>query len=144
MTDALIHGTPMRPWRRRTPDVPFSITVTSARARRDHADEYAGRTSITHTYPRLAGHSDVTVSGTPSSRASTPTPTQLAWSCRSDGTTDRRLPGEIGDWQQWPDPAQWNDFNGLHQWTNVELTEIPPQITGTRSPSPRSLATPTS
>jgi hypothetical protein len=38
--------------------------------------------------------------------------------------------GEIGDWQQWSDPSQWNDFNGLDQSTNVELTEIPPQITG--------------
>jgi hypothetical protein len=27
-------------------------------------------------------------------------------------------------------PGQWNDFNGLNQWTNTELTEIPPQITG--------------
>jgi hypothetical protein len=54
-----------------------------------------------------------------------------AWTCPYNETnTIVAFQGEIGDWQQWPDSAQWNDFNGLDQWTNVELTEIPPEITG--------------
>jgi hypothetical protein len=38
--------------------------------------------------------------------------------------------GEIGDFQQWTDSSQWPDFYGMDSWTNVEESEIPPEISG--------------
>jgi hypothetical protein len=38
--------------------------------------------------------------------------------------------GEVDDFGQWTDAAQRADFYGLDSWTNVEVTYIPPTISG--------------
>ena len=78
-----------------------------------------------------AGTWDVTISGTDVQQGVNADCNAITWTCPFNETnTIVAFQGEIGDWQQWSDPAQRNDFNGLDQWTSVELTEIPPQITG--------------
>jgi hypothetical protein len=111
--------------------VPFSITVDVGAHPPRVVDEYAGDVSAANTYDSATGTWDVTVSGTAVEQGVNADCDAITWTCPADETnTIVAFQGEIGDWQQWPDPAQWNDFNGLDQWTNVELTEIPPQITG--------------
>jgi hypothetical protein len=79
----------------------------------------------------VAGTWDVTVSGTAVEQGVNADCDATTWTCPTNETsTIVAFQGEIGDWQQWPDSAQWNDFDGLDRWTNAELTEIPPQITG--------------
>src|ERR1022692_4594318 len=120
--DAQIHGTyaTLAPG---DAGVPFSITVD--------VDAHAGGVSVTDTYDGGAGTWDVTVSGTAVEQGVNADCDAITWTCPQDETnTIVAFQGEIGDWQQWSDPAERNDFNGLDQWTNVELTEIPPQITG--------------
>jgi hypothetical protein len=39
--------------------------------------------------------------------------------------------GQADDFQFTSIPtAEWNDYNGLREWTNVELSDLPPQISG--------------
>jgi hypothetical protein len=38
--------------------------------------------------------------------------------------------GDLGDFGQWTDEAQRADFYGMDSWTNVEVTYIPPTISG--------------
>jgi hypothetical protein len=111
--------------------VPFSITVDVGAHPPRVVDEYAGGVSVTNAYDQGTGTWDVTVSGTAVEQGVNADCNAVTWSCPQDETnTIVAFQGEIGDWQQWADSAQWNDFSGLDQWTNVELTEIPPQITG--------------
>ena len=111
--------------------IAFSITVDVGPHPPRVSDEYAGGVSVTNTFNRRVGIWDVTVSGTAVEQGVNADCDAVAWTCPTNETkTIVAFQGEIGDWQQWSDKAQWNDFNGLDQWTNVELTEIPPQITG--------------
>jgi hypothetical protein len=111
--------------------VPFSITVDVGGHPPRVVDEYAGGVSVTDTFDSVAGTWDVTVSGTAVEQGVNADCDATAWTCPANETnTIVAFQGEIGDWEQWSDSAQWNDFNGLDQWTNAELTEIPPQITG--------------
>lgn len=130
IADALIHGT----YATLAPTdvgVSFSITVDVGKHRPRVVAEYSGGVSVTDTFNGRAGIWDVTVSGTAVEQGVNADCDAIHWTCPSDETnTIVAFQGEIDDWQQWPDSAQWNDFNGLDQWTNVELTEIPPQITG--------------
>jgi hypothetical protein len=130
IADALIHGT----YATLAPGdvgVPFSITVNVGAHPPRVVDEYAGGVTVADTYDKVAGTWDVTVSGTAVEQGVNADCNAINWTCPQNETnTIVAFQGEIGDWQQWPDSAQWNDFDGLDQWTNVELTEIPPQITG--------------
>lgn len=130
IADALIKGT----YETLAPGdvgVPFSIKVDVGTHPPRVVDEYAGGVSVTDTYDRGAGTWDVTVSGTAVEQGVNADCDATTWTCPLNETnTIVAFQGEIGDWQQWPDSAQWNDFDGLDQWTNVELTEIPPQISG--------------
>jgi len=111
--------------------VPFSITVDVGAHPPRVVDEYAGGVSVTDAYDSAAGTWDVTVSGTAVEQGVNADCDATTFTCPNNETnTIVAFQGEIGDWQQWPDSAQWNDFDGLDQWTNVEETEIPPQITG--------------
>jgi hypothetical protein len=111
--------------------VPFSITVDVGAHRPRVVDEYAGGVSVTHTFHRAAGTWNVTISGTAVEQGVNADCNAITWTCPQNETnTIVAFQGEIGDWEQWTDSAQRNDFNGLEQWTNVELSEIPPQITG--------------
>jgi hypothetical protein len=128
--DAQIHGT----YETLAPadaGVPFSITVDVGAHPPRVLGEYAGGVSVAKTYNRAASTWDVTVSGTAVQQGVNADCDAIAWSCPQNETnTIVAFQGEISDWQQWSDSAQRNDFNGLNQWTNVELTEVPPQITG--------------
>jgi hypothetical protein len=111
--------------------VPFSITVDVGAHRPRVLDEYAGGVSVAKTFDSAGGTWDVTVSGTAVQQGVNADCDAVAFTCpHNDTNTIVAFQGEIGDWQQWADSAQVNDFNGLDQWTNVEETEIPPQITG--------------
>jgi hypothetical protein len=111
--------------------VKFSITVNVGKHPPRVLDEYAGGVSVTKNFNGRAGTWDVTVTGTAVKQGVNADCNAVAWTCPTDETnTIVAFQGEIGDWQQWADAAQWADFNGLNQWTNVELTAIPPQITG--------------
>jgi hypothetical protein len=111
--------------------VSFSITVNVGAHPPRVVDEYAGGVTVTKTYNTAAGTWDVTVSGTAVQQGVNADCDAVTFTCPNNETnTIVAFQGEIGDWQQWPDSAQWNDFNGLDQWTNVEETEIPPQISG--------------
>ncbi len=107
--------------------MPFSITVNVGAHPRRVTEEYADGASVTEA--NVAGNWHV--SGTAVEQGVNADCNAVTWSCPFNETsTIVAFQGEIGDWQQWANPAQWNDFNGLHQWTNVELSEIPPQISG--------------
>jgi hypothetical protein len=109
--------------------VPFSITVDTGSHQPRVTDEYAAGASVSKSF--TAGHWDVTVSGTAVEQGVNADCDAVAFTCPANETnTIVAFQGEIGDWQQWSDSAQWSDFNGLDQWTNAELTEIPPQISG--------------
>lgn len=109
--------------------VPFSITVDVGAHPPRVADEYAGGVSVSSS--SVAGAWDVTVSGTAVEQGVNADCNATTWSCPLNETnTIVAFQGEIGDWQQWTNSSQWNDFDGLGQWTNAELSEIPPQITG--------------
>ncbi len=111
--------------------VPFSITVNVGKHPPRAIDEYADGVSTTSTFDSGTGTWDVTVSGSAVEQGVNADCNAVAWTCPFNETnTIVAFQGEVGDWQQWSDQAQWNDFNGLDQWTNVELTEIPPEITG--------------
>lgn len=130
IADAQIHGTfaTLAPG---DAGIPFSITVDVGAHPPRVVDEYAGGVSVTDTFDHVTSTWDVTVSGTAVEQGVNADCNATTFTCPPNETsTIVAFQGEIGDWQQWPDPAQWNDFNGLDQWTNVELTEIPPQITG--------------
>ncbi len=131
IADALIKGT-YATLASTDAGVPFSITVDVGAHPPRVLDEYAGGVSVTKTYDSGSSSWDVTVSGTAVEQGVNADCNAINWTCPYNETsTIVAFQGEIGDWQQWPDSAQWNDFNGLDQWTNVELTEIPPEITGT-------------
>ena len=128
--DALIHGTfeTLAPG---DAGVPFTITVDVGKHSPRVVDEYAAGASVTKTFERRSGTWDVTVSGTAVEQGVNADCDAVAFTCPPNETnTIVAFQGEIGDWQQWSDAGQRNDFNGLDQWTNAELTEIPPQITG--------------
>jgi hypothetical protein len=111
--------------------IPFSITVDVGAHPPRVVDEYAGGVSVSDSYDTSAGTWDVTVSGTAVEQGVNADCNAITFTCPQNETnTIVAFQGEIGDWQQWPDSAQWNDFDGLDQWTNIEETEIPPQITG--------------
>jgi hypothetical protein len=112
-------------------NMPFSITVDVGKHRPRVVDEYAGGVTATDAFNGRVGTWDVTISGTAVEQGVNADCNAVAWTCPQNETnTIVAFQGEIGDWQQWSDSAQWNDFDGLDQWTNVELTEIPPQISG--------------
>lgn len=112
-------------------NVPFSITIDVGKHRPRVVDEYAGGVTVADTFNGRVGTWDVTIAGTGVEQGVNADCNAVAWTCPFNETNAIvAFQGEIGDWQQWPDSAQWNDFNGLDQWTNVELTEIPPQISG--------------
>ena len=111
--------------------VPFSITVNVGAHPPRVVDEYASGVNVTDAFDGVAGTWNVTVSGTAVEQGVNADCNAVTWTCPANETnTIVAFQGEIGDWQQWSDTAQWNDFGGLDQWTNAELTEIPPQITG--------------
>jgi hypothetical protein len=111
--------------------VAFSITVDVGVHPPRVVDEYTGGASVIKTFDNVAGTWNVTISGTAVTQGVNADCNAVTWTCPFNETnTIVAFQGEIGDWQQWSDSAQWGDFNGLNQWTNVELTEIPPQITG--------------
>jgi hypothetical protein len=111
--------------------VPFSITVNVGKHLPRVTDEYADGVTVQDTYNRLAGTWNVTVSGTAVLQGVNDHCNWTTWTCPPNETsTVVVFQGEIGDWQQWDAPAQWNHFTGLNQWTNVEMTEIPPEIYG--------------
>jgi hypothetical protein len=111
--------------------VPFSITVDVGKHNPRVVDEYAGGVSVSKSFNGRVGTWDVTVSGTAVDQGVNADCNAVTFTCPTNETnTIVAFQGEIGDWQQWSDSAQWNDFNGLDQWTNVEETAIPPQITG--------------
>jgi hypothetical protein len=128
--DALIKGT----YETLAPtdvNVPFSITIDVGKHRPRVVDEYAGGVTTSDTFNSRVGSWNVTISGTAVEQGVNADCDAVAWTCPFNETnTIVAFQGEVGDWQQWPDSAQWNDFNGLNQWTNVELTEMPPQISG--------------
>ena len=130
IADAQIHGTyaTLAPG---DAGVPFSITVDVGAHPPRVSDEYAGDAGVTDSYDHAAGTWDVTVSGSAVEQGVNADCVATTFTCPQNETnTIVAFQGEIGDWQQWSDKAEWDDFNGLDQWTNVELTEIPPQITG--------------
>lgn len=109
--------------------IQFSITVDVGKHQPRVTDEYAGDASV--TVNQVGSDWEVTISGTAVEQGVNADCDAVAWTCPVNETnTIVAFQGEIGDWQQWSDSAQWSDFNGLSQWTNAELTEIPPQITG--------------
>jgi hypothetical protein len=111
--------------------VPFSITVDVGAHPPRAVEEYAGGVSTSSTFDSGLGTWDVTVSGTAVEQGVNDDCNAITWSCPfNDNHTIVAFQGEIDDFQQWSNPAQWNDFWGLQQWTNVELTETPPEITG--------------
>ncbi len=110
--------------------VPFSITVNVGTHQPRVVDEYAGGVSVTRTETRSRTW-NVTIAGTGVEQGVNADCNAVAFTCPENETnTIVAFQGEIGDWQQWSDSAEWHDFSGLNQWTNVELTAIPPQITG--------------
>jgi hypothetical protein len=111
--------------------VPFSITVDVGPHQPRVTDEYADGASISQSFDTMAGTWDVTVSGTAVEQGVNADCNAVNFTCPANETnTIVAFQGEIGDWEQWPDSSQWNDFNGLDQWTNAELTTIPPEISG--------------
>jgi hypothetical protein len=111
--------------------VPFSITINVGKHPPRAVEEYAGDETSSNTFDSVTGEWTVTVSGTAVLQGVNADCNAVTWSCPfNDNNTIVAFQGEIDDFQQWPNPAQWNDFNGLEQWTNVELTETPPEITG--------------
>jgi hypothetical protein len=128
ISDALIPGT----YQTLAPadeGVPFSITVNVGTHPPRVVDEYADGVSVTST--RLAGSWTVTVSGTAVLQGVNDHCNWSTWTCPPNETsTVVVFQGDIGDFQQWDTPAQWDHFTGLNQWTNVEMSEIPPEIYG--------------
>jgi hypothetical protein len=111
--------------------VPFSITVDFGAHPPRVVDEYADGVTVAKNYNTATSTWDVTVSGTAVLQGVNNDCNAISFTCPyNDSNTVVTFQGDIGDWQQWSDPAQVNDFNGLDQWTNVEETEIPPEITG--------------
>ena len=109
--DALIHGT----YATLAPGdvgVPFSITVDVGTHPPRVSDEYAENVSVTNTFN--GGAWDVTVSGIAVEQGVNADCNAVTWTCPQNETnTIVAFQGEIGDWQQWPNSSQWNDFNGL-------------------------------
>jgi hypothetical protein len=111
--------------------VPFSITVDFGAHPPRVVDEYADGVNVAKTYDTADSTWDVTISGTAVEQGVNADCDAISFTCPYNETnTVVTFQGDIGDWQQWADSAQWNDFDGLDQWTNVEETAIPPQITG--------------
>jgi hypothetical protein len=109
----------------------FSITIDVGAHPPRVTDEYAGGVSVTDVFDGMAGTWDVTVSGTAVLQGVNADCNAVAFTCPANETnTIVAFQGEVGDWAQWSGPGQASDFTGLDQWTNVELTEIPPQISG--------------
>jgi hypothetical protein len=54
------------------------------------------------------------------------------WTCKGTAVTQRHgyLGGQVTDYNSWTDTAQRDSFYGMDFSTNIEATEIPPQITG--------------
>lgn len=110
--------------------VPFSITVDVGAHQPRVTDEYAGDATVATSL--VSGDWHVTVSGTAVEQGVNADCDAVAWTCPVNETsTIVAFQGEVGDWEQWSNSSQWNDFTGLDQWTNAELTEIPPEISGT-------------
>ncbi len=111
--------------------VQFSITVDVGNHPPRVTDEYADGVSESSTFDQVKNTWNVTVTGNAVEQGVNADCDAVAWTCPFNETnTIVAFQGEIGDWQQWSNPAQWNDFNGLQQWTNAELSEIPPEISG--------------
>ena len=112
--------------------VPWTVTVNAGTHSVRAFDEFGDDIAVTTT-ANGDGTSNVTIAGVP---VTTPvndechpvTPVSCPFRSGQDVTI---LQGEIGDFQQWSDASQWNDFTGLNLWTNVEETNIPPTISGT-------------
>jgi hypothetical protein len=53
------------------------------------------------------------------------------WSCpETAGANLTSFFGEASDFEQWEDHSQWVDFDGMNAWTNIEASDIPPQVIG--------------
>jgi hypothetical protein len=51
------------------------------------------------------------------------------WNCpREAGANVTTLQGEFRDFNNWDDASQRGDFMGMDSWTNVEASDVPPQI----------------
>jgi hypothetical protein len=128
--DALIKGT----YETLAPgdvNVPFSITVDVGSHTPRVVDEYADNVTVSKVFDGGTSSWDVTISGDAVEQGVNADCDAINFTCPFNETnTIVAFQGEIGDWQQWSPSSQWNDFTGLDQWTNVEETEIPPQITG--------------
>src|SRR6185437_7068706 len=100
--------------------LPFSITVDVGAHQPRVTDEYAGDATVATS--QVAGDWHVTVSGTAVEQGVNADCNAVAWTCPVNETnTIVAFQGEVGDWEQWANSSQWNDFNGLDQWTNTEL-----------------------
>jgi hypothetical protein len=79
------------------------------------------------------GTYDVTITGNPVTmgvNAECQT-SSWPWQCPATaGANVTSFQGDISDFEQWNDPSQWGDFNGMDIWTNVEASDVPPEITG--------------
>ena len=111
--------------------IPFSLTVNVGKHPPRVTDEYAGRRHR-HRHLRQRGRNLGRHRLRHCRRARRQRRLQRGHLDLPQNETNTivAFQGEIGDWEQWSNSAQWNDFNGLDQWTNTELTEIPPEITG--------------
>jgi hypothetical protein len=93
-------------------------------------DEYGDKVTVSRS--QSGGGYDVTTTGNPVTMGVNADCTYNPYpSCPFQASQDVTIfQGEIGDFQQWTDSSQWSDFYGMDSWTNVEESEIPPQITG--------------
>jgi Fibronectin type III domain len=110
----------------------WSITVDMGTHVPRETDEYVDGATVT----RLAnndGTYTVTITGNPVTMGvnaecdDSVTPAHCPFEAGQDVTN---FAGEISDFQQWGDSSQWNDFYGMDESTNVEVTYVPPEISG--------------
>ncbi len=109
----------------------WSITVRVAFQPRE-TDGYGDNMTV-HRVDNGNGTSDVTITANPVTMGANAecTTSSWPWSCPStSGANVTLIQGDISDFEQWNDSSQWGDFNGMDMSTNIEATDIPPEITG--------------
>jgi hypothetical protein len=110
----------------------WSVTVDMGTHVPRVTDEYGDNITVTRD-AHNDGTYDVTTTGNPVLQGvnadcnTSVSPAVCPFTASQNVTT---FFGEIGDFQQWNDSSQWDDFYGMDSWTNVEVTYIPPQIIG--------------
>jgi hypothetical protein len=110
----------------------WSVTVNFGTHVPRVTDSYGDQLTITRS-ANGDGTYDVTTTGYPVTQGVNDEcdVSTAVWSCPvTAGQNVTNFQTEIGDFQQWSDSSQWNDFYGMDSWTNVEETAIPPSITG--------------